>query len=127
MSGASSGPGKFRYYVCVSKKGPKARCDQIRSHRQGPLEEAVLEHPGHYSDPDAVRELLEVQGQELDTRDEEELTRVVGRLAESEQSRNPVPGILPGQFGGLAPGEAMAWSFLDASYHVSAATSWVTM
>lgn len=86
MAGAASGPGKFKYYVCTNKKGSQARCDQARSHRREALEEAVLGHLGQYSDPDMVRELLEAQGQEKDTRDEAELDRVTGRLAELEQA-----------------------------------------
>ena len=86
MAGAASGPGKFKYYVCTNKKGSQARCDQARSHRREALEEAVLGHLGQYSDPDMVRELLEAQWQEKDTRDEAELDRVTGRLAELEQA-----------------------------------------
>ena len=44
-----------------------------------------MEHLSQYSDPDAVRELLEAQGQETDNRDEAELTRVKSRLGELEQ------------------------------------------
>ena len=44
-----------------------------------------MEHLSQYSDPDAVRELLEAQGQETDNRDEAELTRVNARLGELEQ------------------------------------------
>ena len=62
----------------------RARCEGNTHHRE-PLEAAILEHLGKYSDPDMVRELLEAQGQESDTRAEEELTRVTARLEELEQ------------------------------------------
>jgi len=41
---------------------------------------------GLYSDPDAVRRLLEIQGKETDTRDDAELARVCDRLAHLEQA-----------------------------------------
>ncbi len=64
----------------------RALCDQANSHRKEALEEAILGHLGQYSDPEMVRELLQAQGQESDTRDEAELARVSGRLAELEQA-----------------------------------------
>ena len=85
MSGASSGPNRHSYYVCTNKKMARALCDKQVSHRRAALEEAILDHLGQYSEPDMVRELLESQGQEADTRDEAELGRVTGRLAELEQ------------------------------------------
>ena len=54
-------------------------------HRQKPLEDAILEHLGQYSDPEMVMELLEAQGQETDNRDDAELTRVNTRLGELER------------------------------------------
>jgi site-specific DNA recombinase len=85
MAGASKGPGKYEYYVCCGRKMAKALCDQARSHRRDALEGAILEHLGQYDDPDRVRELLQAQGQESDTRGEAELVRVSGRLVELEQ------------------------------------------
>lgn len=85
MSGASKGPGKPRQYVCANWKMSRARCEGNTHHRE-PLEEAILAHLGRYSDPAMVRELLESQVLELDTRAEAELGRVTGRLAELEQA-----------------------------------------
>ena len=85
MAGASKGPKKHTYYVCCNRKMARALCDQAVSHRKEALEEAILGHLGQYSDPEMVRELLEAQGQESDTRAEAELTRVSGRLAELER------------------------------------------
>jgi hypothetical protein len=67
-------------------KQAKAICDQGRAHRIEVLEAAILEHLGQYSDPDRVRELLEAQGQETDTKGEAELARVGDRLAQLEQA-----------------------------------------
>jgi hypothetical protein len=64
----------------------RALCDQRGSHRKELLEEAILGHLGQYSDPDRVRELLEAQGQESDTKGEVELARVSERLAQLEQA-----------------------------------------
>ena len=83
---AGSDSGKHRYYVCCGKKMAQALCAEAVSHRQEALEEAILDHLGQYSDPDIVRQLLEAQGQETDIRDEAELGRVTGRLAELEQA-----------------------------------------
>ena len=60
-------------------------CSGSRTHRQQPLEDAILEHLGQYSDPEVVMGLLEQQGQETDVRDEAELTKVTARLGELEQ------------------------------------------
>ena len=83
---AGSDSGKYRYYVCCGKKMAQALCADAVSHRQETLEEAILDHLGQYSDPGMVRQLLEAQGQETDTRDEAELGRVARRLAELEQA-----------------------------------------
>ena len=85
MSGASKGPKAYKYYVCCNKKMAKALCEEGGSHRKEALEEAILDHLGQYSDPELVRELLEGQGQELDTRCEAELAMVSKRLSELEQ------------------------------------------
>ena len=58
---------------------------EARSHRQADLETAILEHLGQYVDPERVRELLDTQGQESDTKDEADLARVTARLGELEQ------------------------------------------
>ena len=86
MAGASKGPKKHTYYVCCNRKMARALCDQAGSHRKEALEETILGHLGQYSDPKIVRELLQAQGQESDIRDEAELARVRGRLAELEQA-----------------------------------------
>ena len=86
MAGASSGPGRHAYYVCCNRKMARALCDQQVSHRREPLEEAILEHLGQYSDPDMVRELLEAQGQKTDHRAEQELAAATKRLGELEQA-----------------------------------------
>ena len=83
MSGASNG--KHRYYVCCNHKMAAALCEQGSPHRKEALEETILNHLGQYSDPDMVRQLLEVQGQEKDTRAESELTRANKRLGELQQ------------------------------------------
>ncbi len=83
MSGENKG--KHRYYTCTGRKMARELCSEGRNHRQGALEEAILEHLNQYSDPDMVRELLDAQGQETDNRDETELTRVNARLAELER------------------------------------------
>ena len=84
MSGASKGRGRPRLYVCAKWQMSRAQCEGNTHHRE-PLEEAILEHLGQYVDPDRVRQLLEAQGQELDTKAEAELARVTRRSAELEQ------------------------------------------
>jgi len=86
--GAMSGEnkGKHKYYVCTGKKMASQLCSEARSHRQADLETAILEHLGQYVDPERVRELLDTQGEESDTRDEAELARVTARLRELEQA-----------------------------------------
>ena len=84
MSGASNG--KHRYYVCCNHKMAAALCEQGSPHRQEALEEAILDHLGRYSDPEVVRQLLEAQGQEIDHRAAQELTRVDKRLGELEKA-----------------------------------------
>lgn len=86
ITGSSSGPNRHRYYVCTNKKMARALCDQQISHRKEGLEEAILNHIGQYSDPEMVRQLLESQGKESDTRDEAELERVSARLGELDQA-----------------------------------------
>ena len=83
MSGENKG--KHRYYTCTGRKMARELCSEGRNHRREALEDAVLEHLGQYSDPEAVMALLEAQGQETDNRDEAELTRVNARLAELER------------------------------------------
>ena len=77
---------RYRNYWCSRSLRSKAFCGVANGHSTQKLEEAILEHMGQYSDPDMVRALLEAQGQETDTRDEAELDRVTGRLAELEQA-----------------------------------------
>ena len=84
MSGASNG--KHRYYVCCNHKMAAALCEQGRPHRQDALEEAILDHLGQYSDADTVRDLLLVQGQEIDAKDEVALANLRTRLAELERA-----------------------------------------
>jgi site-specific DNA recombinase len=83
MVGTSGATNK--YYVCRNHQGAYERCPDGVRHRKNDLETSILEHLSQYSDPDAVRELLEAQGQETDNRDEAELTRVNARLGELEQ------------------------------------------
>ena len=86
MAGSSKGPNKYQYYVCCNRKMASALCDQSISHRKDPLEAAILEHLGQYSDPEMVRDLLEAHVQDMESGTEAELDRVNGRLAELEQS-----------------------------------------
>jgi len=75
----------YRYYRCSWYAKARDFCADAKSHRQKPLEDAVLEHLSQYSDPEMVMELLDAQGQETDNRDEAELTKVNTRLAELER------------------------------------------
>lgn len=84
MSGENKG--KHKYYVCTGKKMARQLCAEARSHRQTDLETAILEHLGQYVDPERVRELLDTQGQESDTRDDDELSRAITRLKALEQA-----------------------------------------
>ena len=79
MSGASGGPGRHKYYKCANRQTARARCEEAVAHRREHLETAVLEYLGQYTDPAMVRELLDAQEQETDTRDESELARVTAR------------------------------------------------
>ena len=83
MAGAANRTRK--YYDCANRRATSYLCSEGRLHRKEALEDAILEHLGQYSDPERVRELLEVQEQDSDTRSEAELTRVNGRLGELEQ------------------------------------------
>jgi hypothetical protein len=85
MCGSASGERKHQYYLCTYNRKAAARCGERNPHRKDALEDAILEHLGQYSDPDAVRRLLEIQGQETDTRDDAELAMVCDRLAHLEQ------------------------------------------
>ena len=86
MAGSSKGPGKHGYYLCANRKMSAHRCTEAVSHRKDALESAVLEYLGQYSVPNAVRQLLEAQGQEKDTKAESELVRTNKRLAELQQA-----------------------------------------
>jgi hypothetical protein len=59
-------------------------CAGIGEHRKDVLEKAVLEFLGQYSDPDKVRELLQAQDTQADSRQEDELARVTARLKDLE-------------------------------------------
>jgi len=85
MAGNATGQRRYEYYVCVQNKKAAARCGERNPHRKADLESAILEHLGQYVDPDRVRALLESQGQEHDTRDDDELTRATTRLKALEQ------------------------------------------
>ncbi len=85
MSGASAGPGRYKYYKCANRQMSRARCDEAVAHRREHLETSVLEFLGQYTDPAVVQELLDVQGQEADTRAVTELARVTARLGQLEQ------------------------------------------
>ena len=85
MSGASAGPGRYKYYKCANRQMSRARCDEAVAHRREHLETSVLEFLGQYTDPAVVQGLLNVQGQEADTRAAAELARVTARLGQLEQ------------------------------------------
>jgi site-specific DNA recombinase len=84
--GAMTGQVKrgYNYYLCAQSKKARALCAYSVYHRMEPLEAAILEYLGQYSDPDKVRELLQAQDTQADTRQEQELTRVTARLKELE-------------------------------------------
>jgi len=84
MTGGAKSKG-YNYYRCSWYKKARDFCSESMGHRQKPLEDAILEHLGQYSDPEMVMELLEAQGQETDNRGEAELTKVNTRLAELER------------------------------------------
>ena len=84
MTGGTKSKG-YNYYRCSWYKKARDFCSESMGHRQKPLEDAILEHLGQYSDPEAVMGLLEQQAQETDVKDEAELTRVTARLGELEQ------------------------------------------
>jgi|GEM_PF-673904 len=87
MTGVTGGAGKGKrgYYMCSSRRDKGlAWCDTPNRHRAERLEAAVLEYLGQYSDPDKVRELLQAQDTQADSRQEEELARVTARLKELE-------------------------------------------
>ncbi len=84
---AANNKGSRRYYSCTGRRMAQELCPLGgRYHRQERLETAVLEYLGQYADPNVVRELLEAQELEVDTRAEEELTTVSARLAHLEQA-----------------------------------------
>jgi hypothetical protein len=76
---------RYRNYWCSRTLRSKARCGVSNGHSAPKLEEAVLDFLGQYSDPGVVRQLLEAQGVESDTRGEAELATVSRRLVELEQ------------------------------------------
>jgi len=83
MQGYSKGK-DYRYYRCSWYAKARDFCPEGKHHRQRSLEDAILEHLGQYSDPEAVMGLLEQQAQETDVKDEAELTRITARLGELE-------------------------------------------
>ncbi len=85
MVGHSEGKGKRFYYRCHNHEEAKALCVG-NTVRKEALETAVLSFLGQYDDPDKVRELLETQDAETDSRQEQELARVTARLKELEQA-----------------------------------------
>ena len=84
MAGASKGPKKHRYYLCCNHKTAQARCELGGYHRKEALEAAILEYLGQYDDPDKVRELLQAQDTQADSRQEQELAKATARLSELE-------------------------------------------
>jgi site-specific DNA recombinase len=84
MGGASQGPTRPGGYRCVNHHHSAALCPLANTHRKGKLEAAVLEFLGRYSDPDKVRELLQAQDTQADSRQEQELAKVTARLRELE-------------------------------------------
>lgn len=74
-----------RYYVCANRRDrAKARCDNPNRHAAERLEAAVLDFLGQYDDPDKVRELLQTQDTQVDSRHEQELAKATARLRELE-------------------------------------------
>ena len=71
-------------YYCRQHKSARALCPYSNSHVAHRLEAAVLEFLGQYDDPDKVRELLQAQDAQADTRQEQELARATDRLKEME-------------------------------------------
>jgi hypothetical protein len=84
MTGVTKGPRIYRYYVCCNRKTARALCELGGSHRKEALEKAILDHLGQYSDPDKVRELLQAQDTQTDSRQEQELSQATARLSELE-------------------------------------------
>ena len=85
-SGEAKNPKRnLSYYTCTVRGRTPELCPEWRNNRREALEDALLERLGQYSDPEAVMDLLERQGQETDVRDEAELARVTARLAELEK------------------------------------------
>ncbi|MBI4198357.1 MAG: recombinase family protein, partial [Chloroflexi bacterium] len=72
------------YYVCAFHGRASVLCEGIGEHRKDGLETAVLRYLGQYEDPEKVRELLQAQDTQADSRQEEELARVTARLKELE-------------------------------------------
>ena len=62
----------------------RARCEYYNEHATQKLEAAILEHPGAYSDPKKVRELLDASEKQEVRRRAAELKSVERRLAEVE-------------------------------------------
>jgi hypothetical protein len=77
---------RYRNYWCSRSLRSKALCGISNGHSAPKLERAILEYLGQYADPARVRELLEAETQELDTKAEAELARVTARLAELERA-----------------------------------------
>lgn len=71
-------------YYCRNHKRAKVLCPYNNGHMSHKLEATVLEFLGRYDDPAQVRELLQVQDTQADTRQEQELARVTTRLKELE-------------------------------------------
>jgi hypothetical protein len=62
----------------------RSLCEQRNSHRKEALEAAILEYLGQYDDPEKVRELLQTQDTQTDSRQEQELSQATARLSELE-------------------------------------------
>jgi len=71
-------------YYCRNHKSAKALCPYNNGHVVHRLETAVLDFLGQYSDPAKVRELLQAQDTQADTRQEQDLARATARLKELE-------------------------------------------
>ncbi|MFH1560096.1 MAG: recombinase family protein [Chloroflexota bacterium] len=71
-------------YYCRNHKDATVKCPYNNGHAAHRIEAAVLDFLGQYDDPNRVRELLQVQDTQADTRQEQELARVTTRLKELE-------------------------------------------
>ena len=83
--GASyKGRPRYRNYYCGRAFRSKALCSFYNGHGTAKLEEAVMEYLGQFSDPDVVRQALNMSEAEEAETGEKELARFRKRLSELE-------------------------------------------